>query len=104
MAQPAGRGGAWKRMRGQWLRAGLGRRRHPALPTYGATLGATTLLLDTVKSLTLPKGDAYAYVAGESEMSKALKTHLIEERRFNPEWIKSSGYWLRSASDAIEPH
>lgn len=70
----------------------------------GAAPGSTTLLLDTVKSLTLPKGDAYAYVAGESEMSKALKTHLIDERNFNTEWLKTAGYWLRGTSDAHEPH
>jgi NADPH-dependent ferric siderophore reductase len=70
----------------------------------GAAAGTTSLLLDAVKALTLPQGDAYAYVAGESSMSKAVRTHLTEERGFNHEWVKAAGYWLLGTADAKEPH
>jgi len=70
----------------------------------GAPAGTTSLLLDKVKALNLPKGDAYAYIAGESAMSKALRQHLTDERGFNPEWVKAAGYWLLGEADAHEPH
>lgn len=70
----------------------------------GAPAGTTTLLLDAVKTLNLPQGDAYAYVAGESTMSKAVRAHLTQERNFNPEWVKAAGYWLLGTADAHEPH
>ncbi|MGV3573876.1 MAG: siderophore-interacting protein [Devosia sp.] len=70
----------------------------------GAPAGSTTLLLDKVKTLDLPKGDAYAYIAGESGMSKSVRQHLTETRGFNPEWVKAAGYWLTGTADAHEPH
>lgn len=70
----------------------------------GAAAGTTTLLLDKLKTLDLPRGDAYAYVAGESQMSKAVRAHLTEVAGFNPEWVKAAGYWLLGQADAHEPH
>jgi NADPH-dependent ferric siderophore reductase len=70
----------------------------------GAAAGTTSLLLDAVKGLTLPQGDAYSYVAGESSMSKSVRAHLCDERGFNPEWVKAAGYWLLGSADAKEPH
>lgn len=70
----------------------------------GAPAGTTTLLLDKVKTLDLPQGDAYAYIAGESNMSKSVRAHLTEARGFNPEWVKAAGYWLLGTADAHEPH
>lgn len=70
----------------------------------GAAAGTTTLLLDKIKSLNLPTGDAYAYIAAESTISKAIRAHLTDERGFNPEWVKAAGYWLLGTADAKEPH
>jgi NADPH-dependent ferric siderophore reductase len=70
----------------------------------GAPAGSTTLLLDKVRSLDLPNGDAYAYIAGESGMSKSVRHHLTEARGFNSEWVKAAGYWLTGTADAHEPH
>ena len=70
----------------------------------GAAAGTTTLLLDAVKALDLPKGAAYAYIAGESTMSKSVRQHLTEARGFNTEWVKAAGYWLLGTADAHEPH
>ena len=70
----------------------------------GQAAGTTALILETIKGLTFPAGDAYAYVAGESAMSKAVRTHLTDERGFNPEYVKAAGYWLLGVADAHEPH
>jgi len=70
----------------------------------GAAAGTTSLLLDKVKVLNLPTGAAYAYIAGESGMSKSVRQHLVDERNFNPEWVKAAGYWLLGTADANEPH
>jgi NADPH-dependent ferric siderophore reductase len=70
----------------------------------GRAAGTTSLILDAIRSLTFPAGDAYAYVAGESSMSKAVRAHLTDERGFNPEYVKAAGYWLLGVADAHEPH
>ncbi|WP_244642460.1 siderophore-interacting protein [Phyllobacterium sp. 628] len=70
----------------------------------GAQAGNNDLLLRTVKSLALPEGDCYAFVACESSISKSVRNHLVEERGFNGEWVKAAGYWLRGIADAHEPH
>lgn len=70
----------------------------------GRPAGTTSLILDAIKAMSFPPGDAYAYIAGESTMSKAVKAHLIETRGFNPEYIKAAGYWLLGVADAEEPH
>ncbi|MCW5720348.1 MAG: siderophore-interacting protein [Devosia sp.] len=70
----------------------------------GAPAGTTTLLQDAVAARAFPQGDAYAYIAGESTMSKAVRAHLTETRGFNPEWVKAAGYWLLGVADAHEPH
>lgn len=70
----------------------------------GQPAGTTTLLLDAIRALAFPEGVAYAYLAGESSTSKAIKAHLIDDRGFNPEYVKAAGYWLLGTADAQEPH
>ena len=70
----------------------------------GAPAGSTTLVADAVAAADLPQGDAYAYIAGEVNMSRAVKAHLIETRGFNPEWVKAAGYWRLGVADAHEEH
>ena len=70
----------------------------------GAPAGTTSLVLDAIAAADLPKGDAYAYIAGEVNMARAVKTHLVEQRGFNPEWIKAAGYWHLGVADAHEDH
>jgi NADPH-dependent ferric siderophore reductase len=69
----------------------------------GAPAGTTTLIQDAVAAATFPLGEAYAYIAGEVNMSRAVRTHL-ETRGFNPEYIKAAGYWNRGTPDAHEDH
>jgi NADPH-dependent ferric siderophore reductase len=70
----------------------------------GAEAGTTRLIEETLASMDLPRGDAYAFIAGEADMSRALKKHLVETRGFNPEWVKAAGYWRLGVADAHEPH
>jgi len=70
----------------------------------GAAAGTTTLLHDAMADAHLPMGDAYAYIAGEVSMSRAVRAHLVEQRGFNPEWIKAAGYWRLGVADAHEDH
>ncbi|MET3927962.1 siderophore-interacting protein [Devosia sp. 2618] len=70
----------------------------------GQPAGSTSLILDAIKAASFPDGVAYAYVAGESAMSKAVRAHLTDERGFNPEYVKAAGYWLLGTADAHEPH
>lgn len=69
----------------------------------GAEPGSTRLLQEAVAAATFPKGAAYAFVAGESEMAKAVRQHLLTERSFNKQWIKAAGYWKRGATASHEP-
>jgi Siderophore-interacting protein len=70
----------------------------------GAPAGTTTLVHDAVAAAALPQGDAYAYIAGEVNMARAVKAHLLEARGFNPEWVKAAGYWHLGVADAHEDH
>jgi NADPH-dependent ferric siderophore reductase len=70
----------------------------------GAAAGTTTLIHDAIASADLPAGDAYAFVAGEVTMARAVKAHLVEQRGFNPEWVKAAGYWHLGVADAHEEH
>ena len=70
----------------------------------GQPAGTTSLILDAIKATNFPEGVAYAYLAGESSMSKAVRAHLTDERGFNSEYIKAAGYWLLGVADAKEDH
>jgi NADPH-dependent ferric siderophore reductase len=70
----------------------------------GAEAGNNDLLLQKITEIDLPGGDCYAFVAAESNVSKAVRNHLVEQRSFDPQWVKAAGYWLRGVADAHEPH
>lgn len=70
----------------------------------GAEPGDASLLLSAVRTIDLPKGDGYVFVAGESAMSKAVRAYLVEERGLNPDWIKAAGYWQAGTEDFDDGH
>ena len=70
----------------------------------GRPAGTTTLVLDRLRSLDFPPGEAYAYVAGEVTMAQAVRAYLTEERAFPPDHIKAAGYWRLGVADAHEDH
>jgi NADPH-dependent ferric siderophore reductase len=63
----------------------------------GAEPGSSGVLARTLKTLMLPQGDYYAWVACESLTAKALRAQLIAEHGANPKWIRAAGYWRRGA-------
>lgn len=69
----------------------------------GVEPGRADLLVRAAASHAFPDGDCYAFIAGESTTSKAVRAEL-ERRGFNKEWLKAAGYWLLGQADAHEPH
>jgi NADPH-dependent ferric siderophore reductase len=63
----------------------------------GVEAGASDVLARTLKTMTLPKGDYYAWVAAESLIAKALRAQLIADHGANPKWMRAAGYWRRGA-------
>ncbi|MFG2086381.1 siderophore-interacting protein [Spirillospora sp. NPDC048824] len=55
-------------------------------------------LLDAVRTADVP-ADAYAWIAGESALVKALRRHLVRERGLNRRTVTFSGYWRRGATE-----
>lgn len=70
----------------------------------GAAAGTTSAIRDIIRGLTFPEGVAYAYIAGEVTMSQSVRTHLQNERGFDPQYIKAAGYWRLGVADAHEDH
>ena len=63
----------------------------------GAEPGDSKVLTQALKSMQLPEGDYYAWVACESLTAKALRAQLIAEHGANPKWMRAAGYWRRGA-------
>ena len=57
-------------------------------------------LLERVAALSLPEGDGYVWVAGESLTAKSIRQHLVAERGLPKPWVKAAGYW-RSGDPSI---
>ncbi|MEU1792284.1 siderophore-interacting protein [Streptomyces sparsogenes] len=59
----------------------------------------SALLLDGVRTATLPEGTPYAWIAGEAGTVRALRRHLVRERGFDRKAITFTGYWRLGATD-----
>jgi len=70
----------------------------------GIAVGISGLLFNAVSQLTLPEGDGYIFVAGEAQVSKAIRNYIISERGHNPDWIKAAGYWHLGEADFYDGH
>ncbi|WHT16612.1 siderophore-interacting protein [Crossiella sp. CA-258035] len=57
----------------------------------GAAVGQA--LLAAVRAAELPAGLPYAWIAGESELVKQLRRHLVRDRGLDKRRIYFSGYW-----------
>lgn len=66
---------------------------------HGAPAGQSEPLAQTLRSLPLPKGDFYAWVACESSVAKALRAQLLAEHGAKPQWMRASGYWRQGVAD-----
>ena len=61
-------------------------------------------LLKAVAALTLPDGDGYVWVAGESQTAKAIRRHLVAERGLPKAWVKAAGYWRQGSPAVHDTH
>lgn len=61
-------------------------------------------LAEAVERALLPAGSGYAFIAGESSMSKRLRRHLVEIRKFDPDHVKAAGYWADGSADFYDGH
>lgn len=52
-------------------------------------------VIDVLASIELPPGDGFAWVAGERDLARQVRHHLIEARRIEPDRVKASAYWRR---------
>lgn len=56
-------------------------------------------LLDQLRQMPL-EARTFVWIAAEATVAKALRTYLLDERRFPKEWLKASGYWVKGQADA----
>lgn len=60
-------------------------------------------LLQAVRTAPLPAGIGYAFVAGESAASAAIRAHLVAEG-LDPGFVKAAGYWRSGEADFDDGH
>jgi NADPH-dependent ferric siderophore reductase len=70
----------------------------------GAQAGASDVVARTLKTMRLPAGDYYAWVACESLIAKALRVQLLAEHGANKKWMRAAGYWRRGAVAVHDSH
>ena len=63
---------------------------------------AETKLIDALRRIDISPAGCFAWVAHESHVARAIRTHLVSERGFGKKWIKAAGYWQRGSSGAHE--
>jgi NADPH-dependent ferric siderophore reductase len=69
----------------------------------GAEPGSTDLLERAIRSLDLPGGEGFAWVAAEADSVRPLRSHLREERGLAKASTRITGYWKRGAADHHDP-
>jgi NADPH-dependent ferric siderophore reductase len=69
-----------------------------------AAANDTAPWLAALAALTLPEGDGYVWIAGETDVAKALRRVLVEDRGVPRAWIKSAGYWRAGSDGFHESH
>jgi len=67
-----------------------------------ADAGDPTLLLGALKAITLPAGDGFVWIAAEANVTRTLRSHVLETLGHKPQWVKASGYWVKGRADATE--
>jgi NADPH-dependent ferric siderophore reductase len=79
--------------------------RHPGVRLHWLHRGDTPpgnsdLVLRRLRETALPRGRAYAWVAGESSLVTSIRRHLVAERGLEKLQIYFCGYWRRMGSPA----
>ncbi|HVI52490.1 MAG TPA: siderophore-interacting protein [Candidatus Sulfotelmatobacter sp.] len=59
-------------------------------------------LLAALKTLELPPGDGFVWIAAEATVARALRDHMTGERRHPISDMKAAGYWVKGQADTNE--
>lgn len=70
----------------------------------GISAGMSDTLVNTVRNITLPEGEGYAFVAGEASMAKAVRSILVDQLGVNSDFVKAAGYWRFGEEDFDDGH
>ncbi|PZR75133.1 MAG: NADPH-dependent ferric siderophore reductase [Stutzerimonas stutzeri] len=57
-------------------------------------------ILAALKTLELPDGDGFVWIAAEARVARAARDYLVNERGHPLRWTKASGYWVQGVADA----
>lgn len=68
------------------------------LPRNASTATPGALALDTVRRASLPEGDIYSFIAGESRLATGVRRHLVNERGHSKSAVTFVGYWKEGRS------
>ncbi|MFE5243349.1 MULTISPECIES: siderophore-interacting protein [unclassified Streptomyces] len=55
--------------------------------------------VEAVRAAELPDGTPYVWIAGESSQVRALRRHVVQERKFDRRRVTFIGYWRRGMSE-----
>lgn len=66
----------------------------------GGETADEALIQAALASHALPQGDGYVWIAAETQVARALRHHMIEERGHPKSWTKAAGYWTRGEADS----
>jgi NADPH-dependent ferric siderophore reductase len=59
---------------------------------------AGSQLIDALRGIQFPAGQCFVWVAAESQVARALRRYLTDERGIDKHWVKAAGYWQRGAT------
>jgi NADPH-dependent ferric siderophore reductase len=65
----------------------------------GAGSDSSMLLTNAIRELRFPDGAVFAWSAGEASGQRALRRHLLQERRLPAERVRTTGYWKRAEAN-----
>jgi NADPH-dependent ferric siderophore reductase len=65
----------------------------------GTPAGTTPLLERALRAMAPPRGDLHAWLAGEIDIVRGLRTHLVEDRGIPRAQIQAAGYWRLGVAD-----
>lgn len=68
----------------------------------GTPPGKPDLLAQALRSIELPVGDYFAWVAAEATVAKALRAQLLAEHGAKPKWTRAAAYWRQGVADVHE--
>lgn len=60
------------------------------------------LLIDALRTLAVPAGEGFVWIAAETGVAKALRAYVLDTLGHPREWLKASGYWTKGLADAAD--